>query len=180
MGRPPRHRACGAAIQPWPSSRRSRTARRAEITPPLPARARAAGSTGHPRAGAPALPRGALAGLPQQARAGIRGALRAGAGYLAGQLARAARGEHIAFAAGARRIAPLGRLPDGAARDDWREGGRHRRRPGRRAGLPPRLVPGGCVAVVPPGRAGLLTGRRGEPTVASGKTGRAGAADRDV
>ena len=49
------------------------------------------------------------------------GALRAGAGYLAGWLARAARGEHIAFAIGARRIAPPGRLPVGAAQDDWRE-----------------------------------------------------------
>jgi len=38
-------------------------------------------------------------------RAGIGRALRAGAGYLAGQLARAATGEHIAFAIGARRIA---------------------------------------------------------------------------
>jgi len=133
-------------------------ARRAEIPPPLPARARAAGGTGHPRAGAPALPRRALAGLPQQARAGSRGALRADAGDLAGQLARAARGEHIAFAAGARRIAPLGRLPDGAARDDWREGGRHRRRPGRRAGSPARPVPGGYVAAAPPGPGGPVDG----------------------
>jgi len=38
-------------------------------------------------------------------RTGIRVALRADAGYLAGQLARAARGEHIAV--GARRSAPL-------------------------------------------------------------------------
>ena len=152
MGRPPHDRASGAAIWPRPSSRRSRTRPpRADHAAPSRPGARAACSTGHPQAGAPALPRRALAGLPQQARAGIRGALRADAGDLAGQLARAARGEHIAFAAGARRIAPLGRLPDGAARDDWREGGRHRRRPGRRAGLPPRPVPGGCVAADRPG-----------------------------
>jgi hypothetical protein len=34
---------------------------------------------------------------------------------------RAATGERIAFAISARRIAPLGRLPAGAAQDDWRE-----------------------------------------------------------
>jgi hypothetical protein len=39
-------------------------------------------------------------------------ALRADADYLAGHFARA---EHIAFAIGARRIAPPGRLPAGAA-----------------------------------------------------------------
>ena len=58
----------------------------------------------------------AARGLPQQARAGSRGALRADVGYLAAQLARAAPGGHIAFAVGARPIAPPGRLPDGAAR----------------------------------------------------------------
>ncbi len=68
---------------------------------------RAACGTGDPRASAPGLLRRALAGLPQQARAGGRVALRADAGYFAGQLARA-RDEHIAFAIGARRIAPLG------------------------------------------------------------------------
>ncbi len=82
---------------------------------------RAACGTGDPRASAPGLLRRALAGLPQQARAGGRVALRAGAGYFAGQLARAARDEHIAFAIGARRIAPLWRLLDGVAEDDWRE-----------------------------------------------------------
>jgi hypothetical protein len=43
------------------------------------------------------------------------------AGYLAGQLARAARDGHNAFAVSARRIAPLRRLLDGVAEDDWRE-----------------------------------------------------------
>ena len=67
----------------------------------------------------PAAPR---AGRPSAAGAGREpGALRAGAGYLAGQLARAATGGRIAFAISARRIAPLGRLPAGAAQDDWRE-----------------------------------------------------------
>jgi len=134
-----------------------------------------------PPAGGPAGPAAPRAGRPAAAGAGRgRGALRADAGYLARQLARAAPGEHIAFAVGARRSARKGRLPDGAAGDDWREGDRHRRRPGRRGGSPARLAPGGCVAADRPGRAALLTGCCGEPTVALGKTGRAGAADRDV
>jgi hypothetical protein len=48
-------------------------------------------------------------------------ALRADAGYFAGQLARAAHGERIAFAIGAKRIAPLWRLLDGIAEEDWTE-----------------------------------------------------------
>ena len=52
---------------------------------------------------------------------GGRVALRADAGYFAGQLARAAHEERIAFAIGAKRIAPLWRLLDGIAEDDWRE-----------------------------------------------------------
>ncbi len=141
--------------RPWPSSRRSRTRPpRGDHAAPFRPGARAAGGTGHPRASPPGLPRRALAGLPQQARAGIRAALRADAGYSAGQLTRAAPGEHTAFAIGARRIAPLRRLPDGAAEDDWRQGGRHGRRPGRRAGLPARLVPGGYAAADPPGPGG--------------------------
>src|SRR5258707_10908866 len=47
--------------------------------------------------------------------------MRADAGYFAGALARAAHDEHIAFAIGARRIAPLWRLLDGIAEDDWRD-----------------------------------------------------------
>ena len=137
--------------------RRAHPARRAQITPPFPP-----GRAGRMRHRLPAgeragPPRRALAGLPQQARAGSRGALRADAGDLAGQLARAAPGEHIAFAIGARPIAPLGRLPDGAAGDGWRQRPA-RRRPGRRAGLPARLVPGGCVAAVPPGPGGPVDG----------------------
>ena len=44
--------------------------------------------------------------------------MRADAGYFAGQLARAAHDEHIAFAIGAKRIAPLWRLLNGIAEDD--------------------------------------------------------------
>jgi hypothetical protein len=75
--------------------------------------------TDDPRATAPALLRRALACLPQRARDGGRVALRADAGYFAGQLARAAHGEHISFAIGARRIAPLWRLLAGIAEDGW-------------------------------------------------------------
>src|SRR6266849_10716625 len=75
--------------------------------------------TDDPRATAAGLLRRALACLPGAARAGGRVALRADAGYFAGQLARAARDEHIAFAIGAKRIAPLWRLLSGIAEDDW-------------------------------------------------------------
>ena len=54
------------------------------------------------------------------ARAG-RVAMRADAGYFAGQLARAAHDEHISFAIGAKRIAPLWRLLAGIADDDWHD-----------------------------------------------------------
>ena len=77
--------------------------------------------TDDPRATAPALLRRALAGLPAAARAGGRVAMRADAGYFAGALARAAHDEHISFAIGARRIAPLWRLLAGIADDDWHD-----------------------------------------------------------
>jgi hypothetical protein len=76
--------------------------------------------TEDPRATAPDLLRRALGCLPPRARAG-RVAMRADAGYFAGQLARAAHDEHIGFAIGARRIAPLWRLLAGIADDDWHE-----------------------------------------------------------
>ena len=76
--------------------------------------------TDDPRATAPDLLRRALACLPAAARAGRVG-LRADAGYFAGQLARAAHDAHIAFAIGARRIAPLWRLLAGVADDDWHD-----------------------------------------------------------
>ena len=75
--------------------------------------------TDDPRATAPDLLRRALAALPARARAGGRVAARVDAGYFAGQVARAAHDEHIFFAIGARRIAPLWRLLDGIAEDDW-------------------------------------------------------------
>ena len=77
--------------------------------------------TDDPRATAPGLLRRALAALPGRARASGRVALRADAGYFAGQLARAAHDEHISFAIGARRIAPLWRLLAGLADDAWHE-----------------------------------------------------------
>jgi hypothetical protein len=71
-----------------------------------------------PRRDAPALLGRALAALPGPARVG-RIRMRADAGYFAGQLARAALFAGIEFAIGARRIAPLWRLLDGIAEDDW-------------------------------------------------------------
>jgi hypothetical protein len=47
--------------------------------------------------------------------------MRADAGYFAGQLARAAHDAQIAFAIGAKRIAPLWRLLAGIADDDWHD-----------------------------------------------------------
>ena len=75
--------------------------------------------TDDPRASAAGLLRRALAGLPARARGLGRVAVRADGGYFAGALARAARGEHIDFAIGAKRIAPLWRLLDGISEDDW-------------------------------------------------------------
>ena len=77
--------------------------------------------TDDPRATAPDLLRRALAALPAAARASGRVALRADAGYFAGQLARAAHEEKIAFAIGAKRIAPLWRLLAGIAEDAWHD-----------------------------------------------------------
>jgi hypothetical protein len=71
-----------------------------------------------PRSHAPALLARALTALPAQARAGeLR--MRADAGYFAGDLARAAHEEGIAFAIGAKRIAPLWRLLTGIVETDW-------------------------------------------------------------
>jgi hypothetical protein len=71
-----------------------------------------------PRPGAADLLRRALAALPPAARAGqVR--MRADAGYFAGELARAAHEQHIGFAIGAKRIAPLWRMLDGIAEADW-------------------------------------------------------------
>ena len=47
--------------------------------------------------------------------------MRADAGYFAGQLARAAHEACIAFAIGAKRIAPLWRLLAGIAEEDWHD-----------------------------------------------------------
>jgi Transposase DDE domain group 1 len=77
--------------------------------------------TDDPRATAPDLLRRALAALPPRARASGRVAMRADAGYFAGQLARAAHDAKIAFAIGAKRIAPLWRLLAGIAEDDWHD-----------------------------------------------------------
>jgi Transposase DDE domain group 1 len=76
--------------------------------------------TDDPRATAPDLLRRALGALPAAARAGRVG-LRADAGYFAGQLARAAHDASIAFAIGAKRIAPLWRLLAGIADDAWHD-----------------------------------------------------------
>jgi hypothetical protein len=77
--------------------------------------------TDDPRATAPDLLRRALAALPAAVRAPGRVATRADAGYVAGQLARAAHDAHISFAIGAKRIAPLWRLLAGIAEQHWHD-----------------------------------------------------------
>jgi Transposase DDE domain group 1 len=77
--------------------------------------------TDDPRATAPDLLRRALAALPSRVRAPGRVAMRADAGYFAGALARAGHDAHIAFAIGAKRIAPLWRLLAGIAEDAWHD-----------------------------------------------------------
>ena len=63
----------------------------------------------------------ALAALPAAARASGRVATRADALLLRRELARAAHDAHIAFAIGAKRIAPLWRLLAGIAEQDWHD-----------------------------------------------------------
>jgi hypothetical protein len=87
----------------------------------IPLAADLGGGTDDPRATAPDLLRRALAALPAAARASGRVAMRADAGYFAGALARAAHEEKVAFAIGAKRIAPLWRLLAGLAEDDWHD-----------------------------------------------------------
>ncbi len=71
-----------------------------------------------PRASVVALLGRAWAGLPAQARAGqVR--VRVDAGYFAGDLAREARRLGVAFAIGAKRIAPLWRLLAGIEEAAW-------------------------------------------------------------
>jgi Transposase DDE domain group 1 len=77
--------------------------------------------TDDPRATAPDLLRRALAAPPAAARASGRVAMRADAGYFAGALARTAYDAKIAFAIGAKRIAPLWRLLTGIAEQDWHD-----------------------------------------------------------
>ena len=75
--------------------------------------------TDEPRSYVTALLRRALRALPAAARAGGKVAVRVDAGYFAGELARVAHLEGIAFAIGATRIAPLWRLLAGIGEDDW-------------------------------------------------------------
>lgn len=71
-----------------------------------------------PRSSVVALLERAVRALPEPARAGDV-AVRVDAGYFAGDLARAAREEGVAFAVGAKRIAPLWRLLSGIEPDAW-------------------------------------------------------------
>ena len=122
--------------------------------------------TDDPRASAPDLLRRALAALPERARAGGRVAARADAGYFAGQLARAAHDEHICFAIGARRIAPLWRLLDGIAEDDWHDAIDMDNAQVAVADYRPDWWPANTVAADPPGPPGTGAGLR-RPAVAA-------------
>ena len=79
-----------------------------------------------PRSSVVALLGRALAALPRAVRdgaaaAGRKIALRADAGYFAGDLARAAAAEGMAFAIGAKRITSMWRALAGIAEDAWRD-----------------------------------------------------------
>jgi hypothetical protein len=80
----------------------------------------------HPRSHVVGLLGRALAALPQAvkegaAAAGRKIALRADAGYFAGELARAAAAEGMAFAIGAKRIASMWKALAGIGEDAWRD-----------------------------------------------------------
>jgi hypothetical protein len=113
--------------------------------------------TDDPRATAPDLLRRALGCVPQRARAG-RVALRADAGYFAGRLARVAHDEHISFAIGAKRIAPLWRLLADIAERRLARRDRHGQRPGRCRRVLPGLVACEHGAADPPGPSGSGSG----------------------
>ena len=89
-----------------------------------------------------------------------RVALRADAGYFAGQLARAAHDEKIAFAIGAKRIAPLWRLLAGIAEDDWHDAIEMDNAQVAVAQYCPDWWPAGHPAADPPGGAGPGPGLR--------------------
>ena len=79
-----------------------------------------------PRSSVAGLLGRALAALPQAIRDGAAAAgrtiaLRADAGYFAGQLARAAAAENMAFAIGAKRITSMWKALAGIAEDAWRD-----------------------------------------------------------
>jgi hypothetical protein len=113
----------------------------------LPARARGSDA-------APATRGRARRGLPQQARAGIRGGRCAPAPATSpGSSPATASGEHIAFAIERRTDRPAKALPDGAAQAAVPD---HR----------PGWCPADALLLFRRARAGLLTGRYGEPTVA--------------
>jgi sarcosine oxidase gamma subunit len=72
-----------------------------------------------PRPGAAGLLRRALACLPARVRRVGKIRLRTDAGYMAGQLARAAHEQGVEFAIGAKRMRPLWRMLAGLAETDW-------------------------------------------------------------
>ena len=124
--------------------------------------------TDDPRSTAPDLLRRALGCLPAAARAG-RVAMRADAGYFAGQLARAAHDENIAFAIGAKRIAPLWRLLAGIAEDAWHDAIEMGNAQVAVARVLPGLVARGYPAADPPGPRWTRT--RSPPTRGHGDAG---------
>ena len=79
-----------------------------------------------PRSHVVALLGRALAALPERVREGARAAgrkiaLRAGAGYFAGELARAAAAQGMEFAIGAKRITSMWKALAGISEDAWRD-----------------------------------------------------------
>ena len=110
----------------------------------------------------------ALAALPQAVRdgaaaAGRKIALRADAGYFAGELARAAAKENMAFAIGAKRIPSMWKALAADRRRCLAGRDRHGQRAGRRVAVPARRLARQHGAADPPGQAGPRSGLRRSP-----------------
>jgi hypothetical protein len=113
----------------------------------------------------------ALAALPRAVRegaaaAGRKIALRADAGYFAGELARAAAKEDMAFAIGAKRIGSMWRALAGIPGDAWRDAIEMDGAQVAVSPYKPADRAGGHGAADPPGRAGPRAGLRRSPVAA--------------
>jgi DDE family transposase len=137
-----------------------------------------------PRSSVVALLGRALAALPRAVRDGAAAAgrtiaLRADAGYFAGDLARAAAAENMAFAIGAKRITSMWKALAGIEDNAWRDAIDIAERAGCRLAVQADGLARRHGAAGPPGQAGPRAGLRRPPVTAAPHPapGPAGAAD---